>query len=216
MKAGQKFDVFTVDEIQELENILSRLPDSKAKNTLADNYTNGFLPSHPIHKMLMKKVYPKLKSAISDEFELACGILLKANDPFNIHTDYRLDFDKSSIVVGPAVIIPLSITPDNIKMNKTHTVIFDQECTNNFKIFKENNKPIVQSEISAVHLHNTFCSHCTIEDLSYLTVNTICEWAPGSFFYWDRRLLHTSDNFHDSGIIQKRALILFFDKKIED
>jgi hypothetical protein len=213
MEAGQKFNRFTAKELVDLEKILNVLPDTRPKETVTDTYNNGFEKDGPVYQMIMKKIYPKINDVVTENFELSCGFILKANEPYGIHTDYWHAHDKRKNVVGPSVLIPLSVSPNTANITDTHTVIFDQICTDNFQEFKKNNKPIADVNNSAVYLKETILSHCSADDLSYLTVKSVCSWEPGSFLYWDRRLLHSSDSFGTSGIKQKRCIVMFFDEK---
>lgn len=213
MEAGQKFNRFTAKELANLEKILSILPDVRPTNSRLDSYTNGFEKDDTIYQLIMKIIYPKINDVATENFELSCGFILKANDPFGIHTDYWHAHDKRRKVVGQAILIPLSVSPSAASMSDTHTIIFDQICTDNFWEFKKNNKPIEDITNSAVYLHKTLLSHCSPDDLSYVSVKNICSWEPGSFLYWDRRLLHSSANFLTTSIKQKRCLVMFFDGK---
>jgi len=61
----------------------------------------------------------------------------------------------------------------------------------------------------AQDLVETVMSHETADRLQHVSLQGIYVWRLGSVIFWDRRLLHASDNFLASGITEKRALVLF-------
>ena len=69
-----------------------------------------------------------------------------------------------------------------------------------------NNKPL---DYNAKELHNTLCSHESVEHLEYVSLKDAYQWIPGSIIYWGGKLLHSSDNFLVNGITEKQALVFF-------
>ena len=99
-----------------------------------------------------------------------------------------------------AILIPLNLSPI-----KTSTIVFEQQCLNNFETFKNDNKKLAKN---ASELHNTSCSHVSKNDLEYVSLLSSYEWIPLSVIYWDRKLLHCSDNFVSNLLIDKTAMVL--------
>jgi hypothetical protein len=124
-------------------------------------------------------------------------MLLKEKFPWQIHTDYIKGDENPDL----AVLIPLNKT-----LIDTNTVIFNEMCTDNFSTFKLNNAKLLDN---ATDIHNSLMSHELIENLEYLSLKGCYRWAPGSVIYWDRKLLHGSDNFLKNNIAEKTALVLF-------
>jgi hypothetical protein len=127
---------------------------------------------------------------------------LKEVKPWRIHSDYV----KGDIDPDLAMLIPLEIFPSFD--NKTHTVIFNEECTyeNNFTEFLSKHQKIDNNAVGIAEQH---CSHVNPAVLEYLSFAQAHEWEPGALIYWDRKLLHCSDNFLKNGVTEKRALVLF-------
>jgi len=131
------------------------------------------------------------------DLQLTHGMDLKEQQPWGIHTDYV----KEDLVPDLAILIPLNTEP-----LPTHTVMFDQICCDSFESYLATHAPI---DHNAVDLHDGLMSHETVEQLSHVSLQGAYAWVPGSVIYWDRRLLHASDNFISSGLMQKQALVLF-------
>lgn len=190
-KANQFLDVFSMNEIQEISNSLDKLP-----NTFnAGNYLNGFVPTDLIFPYIKNRVIKKLEQLLNEKINTTVGMLLKAEIPWNIHTDYLKGDQKPK----GAFLIPLLT-------QNTHTVIFNEECLTNFPDFIEKNKKL---ENNAKSLYKTLCSHVTENELEYVSLLAAYKWYAGSVIFWDRKLLHCSDNFLKNGLTEKKALIIF-------
>lgn len=72
--------------------------------------------------------------------------------------------------------------------------------------YMSNNTKLINN---AVGLHDTLLSHETVERLEYVSLLGAFKWLPGSVIYWDRKLLHASDNFLKNNVTEKTALVLF-------
>ena len=94
----------------------------------------------------------------------------------------------------------------NIVPVNTHTVIFNEESTDSFQQFMIQNKPL---DVNAEDLHDTLCSHESIDNLKYVSLKGAYPWSPGSMMYWGGKILHASDNFLANGLMEKQALVLF-------
>lgn len=148
-------------------------------------------------KVVTELLAPYTKDIIGD-FEIHIAMLLEESIPLDIHTDYV----KGDENPGYALLIPLE-TVD------AHTIIFNEECIDSFEMFQKNNDPL---EKNATEYQNTLLSHCTPEELSYVSIKKIEKWERGKLIHWDRRLLHTSDNFVTDSVKEKTAIVIFASK----
>jgi hypothetical protein len=194
--AGQILSMFTNDELKLVHNSLLKLPDRK---NLGDfhAYTNGFQQTDYIYPMIRKLILEKLEKVLDKKLNLTHGMLLKEEIPWTIHTDYN----KGDSDPGLAILLPLNTEEVN-----THTVVFNEESTTTFNDFVLNNNKL---ETNAKDLYNNLCSHEDIDNLEYVSLLGAFKWIPGSVIYWDRKLLHCSDNFLQQGIKIKTGLVIF-------
>jgi len=195
--AGQVLNLFEESDIKLLNSILVKLPDAPNQKDSFHAYTNGFQESSFIYPAIDKLVVSKLEKYFDIKFKKVEGMLLKESIPWGIHTDYN----KKDFCVDLAILIPLNIVPVN-----THTVIFNEESTDSFQQFMIQNKPL---DVNAEDLHDTLCSHESIDNLKYVSLKGAYPWSPGSMMYWGGKILHASDNFLVNGLIEKQALVLF-------
>ena len=195
-KAGQILSVFTEDEIKFISNALSRLPNAENSGEFF-GYTNGFRENDLIYPLIKRKVMTKLENVLGCQLKLTHGMLLKEEKPWPIHSDYS----KGDSNPGTAIIIPLNTVEVN-----THTVVFNEECTTGLKDYILNNNKL---EHNAKDLYNNLCSHETIDNLEYVSLMGAYKWIPGSIIFWDRKLLHCSDNFLQNGLDTKTGLVIF-------
>jgi hypothetical protein len=197
-QTGQVLDVFSTAEIQALDVALGKLKNSSNRGQTFFAYTNGFETKDLIYPLIKKTVLDKVQKTLGQELKLTHGMHLKEQTPWPIHTDYV----KGDQRPGLAILIPL-----NIETIPTHTVVFNECCTDSFEIYMTTHDKVSPNSID---LHKDLMSHESVERLEYVSVNGIYQWHPGSIIYWDRKLLHTSDNFLISGLTEKTALVLFF------
>jgi hypothetical protein len=178
----------------QLEKLIQKTTTEKTLNSgFPKAYTTG----------LDSKFNQILKSILSvesiiGEYNVHVAMLLEEFIPWGIHTDYS----KGDNNPGYAVLIPLETVDSN-------TVIFNEECLDNFNLFKKTNK---HKENNALLLKSSILSHIDSEDLKYVTVKSIENWEKGKLIVWDRKLLHTSDNFLQNNIKIKRAFVVFTSK----
>jgi len=195
--AGQLLDVFHPKEIQSVTAALTKLNDAPNSGKQFRAYTNGFQTTDLVYPFIKHKILSRLETLLDRPIRLVHGMLLKEKKPWGIHTDYA----KEDINPDMGILIPLNSLPVN-----THTVIFNECCTNTFDTYMLNNKKLFNS---AVKMHNTLLSHETTERLEYVSLLGAFKWLPGSVIYWDRKLLHASDNFLKNNVTEKTALVLF-------
>jgi hypothetical protein len=197
-KAGQLNAVFSLAEISTLQKTVSNLQPSMNSGTVSRAYTNGFKTTDLIYPFIKKRVIERIQQQLGVELKLTIGMYLKEFLPWEIHTDYN----KGDQHPGLAVLIPLHTDAIN-----THTVMFNEECTNDFTTYRAEHEKL---EHNAVNLQQTLMSHESVEHLEYVSLLAAIPWSLGSVLYWDRRLLHSSDNFVANGILEKHALVMFF------
>ena len=195
-KGGQIFNVFSEDDIKLISTNLHKLSDAKNTGEFFA-YTNGFTKNDLIYPAMKKIVLDKLENVFNRLLHLVHGMLLKEKRPWTIHTDYI----KGDNHPDMAILIPL-----NTEELNTHTVLFNEECTDNIDNFILNNAKLANN---AADLYNNLCSHETIDRLEHLSLLGAYKWIPGSVIYWDRKLLHCSDNFLQNNIKEKIGLVLF-------
>ena len=195
--AGQLLDVFQPNEIQSLLSALTKLNNAPNLGEQFKAYTNGFQPTDLIYPFIKRKVLSRLETLFGRPINLVHGMLLKEQKPWQIHTDYL----KGDSNPHMGILIPLNIDPIN-----THTVIFNESCMDSFANYILNNKKLVNS---AVDIHDSLLSHELIERLEYVSLLGAFRWYSGSVIYWDRKLLHASDNFLKNNVLEKTALVLF-------
>lgn len=200
MSAGQLLNVFSTAEIDTIRSVLDKLPDHKNSGEFKA-YTNGFEPKDFIYPAINQLVIKRCESALGSSLKVLHGMLLKEKTPWSIHTDYVKGDSDPNI----AILIPL-----NTEELNTHTVVFNEKCSDSFPQFILNNNKL---EHNAKDLYNSLCSHETVDHLEYVSLLAAYKWIPGSMIYWDRRLLHSSDDFLKTGIKEKTALVIFTTKK---
>ena len=195
--AGQLLDVFQPEEIQSVLAALAKLNNAPNSGEQFKAYTNGFQPTDLIYPFIKHKFLSRLETLLDRPIRLVHGMMLKEQKPWGIHTDYV----KGDTNPDMGILIPLNEQPVN-----THTVIFNEYCTNTFDIYMSNNEKSINN---AVDMHDTLLSHETTERLEYVSLLGAFQWLPGSVIYWDRKLLHASDNFLKNNVAEKTALVLF-------
>jgi hypothetical protein len=196
-RAGQLMNVFHPDEIQSLKSSLCKLKDTKNTGREFKAYTNGIRSTDLIYPFIKKKVLDRIETLLNRPINLTQGMLLKENTPWKIHTDY-LKYDTTPDL---GILIPLNNT-----MIDTYTVIFNECCTTNFDEYILNNPKLINN---ATNIYSNLMSHETVERLEYVSLLGSFSWVPGSLIYWDRKLLHASDNFLKNNLTEKTALVLF-------
>jgi hypothetical protein len=195
--AGQLLDVFQPEEIQSVTAALTKLNDAPNLGEQFKAYTNGFQPTDLIYPFIKHKILSRLETLLDRPIRLVHGMLLKEKKPWGIHTDYV----KGDANPDMGILIPLNSFPVN-----THTVIFNEFCINTFDTYMSDNEKSINN---AVDMHDTLLSHETTERLEYVSLLGAFQWLPGSVIYWDRKLLHASDNFLKNNVTEKTALVLF-------
>lgn len=208
--AGQIADVFSHKELALLASALGKVPDQT--QTDRQIYTNGFTSGDVIYPFVKRLVIDRINQLdVPRADTLTVGMLLKAQEPFAIHSDSPNKGDNGK---GTAYLIPLHMQrdPGVDHSVKSHTIVFEQQwestglvtdfiASERARILENNAKPIWHM-IPEPHRHTNY--------YEYLSVALLAPWHLGSLIYWDRSLLHCSDEFRQLGIREKQALVLFY------
>jgi len=194
-------NVFNSDEITLLKKGLDKLPNTIttwSENLVNYSYLNAFDKNHFVYPLIKKVVINKLEDKLKKKIQVSQGFYWKTRNAAIIHTDYGKTFGDEKNPSGNYLI---PFTEGN-----THTIVFNEECTDSFEEYIQQNKEL---ENNATHLFNDYCTHETYERLKYVSLLNIYKWDIGSVIHWDRKLLHCSDNFLNNGLLEKSALLLF-------
>jgi alpha-ketoglutarate-dependent taurine dioxygenase len=201
MKFGKIANFVEPNKLKNLYTAFKSLPDQEnTGGTKFRAYTNGISPGHHLYDYINNQLSDILSQVAGTKISITVAMLIKEQVPWEIHTDYN----KGDQYPGTAFLIPIDW--DGPVNSFTHTVIFNQECTTNFTDFLEKNNKVVPN---ALQLKNNLCSHVSDEHLEHVSLLDAYRWNPGDLIFWDRKLLHCSDNFINQDIVEKRALVIF-------
>jgi len=207
--SGKIDQVFSTAEIGTFKKYLSALPDPI---TLCDG--NQFFSvgqGHIMYSWFCKKIFGRIQELAGPHVQLLFGSYLHEVHPFDVHSDY---YHKSLGEPYRAFLIPISVNHDTALVNRTNTIVFNEQDTYvdtskkrsydssswmASKTFKENN---------ALMTHSSYLSHVDRTVLECLTVQNVLNWTEGSVLWWDERLLHVSDNFVLNDVQSKQALVV--------
>lgn len=206
--AEQKFDVFSLDELELIQKILSKV-HQQDHASLPDIYTNGFTPKDPVYLAIKALVIDRINQRFSNPItSLSVGMQLITQNPFVPHSDYS---DKGDTGGGHAYLIPLWVKHSNSDTEKksSYTIIFDQvfKQPGGITNYIDSDPPL--PEQTAEHIWDEHMTRWPREWARYLSVHTMAEWRLGSVIYWNRDFMHASDDFLSKNILEKSALVLF-------
>jgi len=186
---------FSLNEKQQqvVDSIVNKYKDKNEFNTQVHGeskkaFTNG-LSSGDIK--ILEKFFAE---HLVDEKILVAMVLVEFM-PWNIHTDYS----KGDLNPGKAILIPWQTQQSN-------TLVFNETCTDTFVDY-----PVVSNHITQYD-YEKYLSHCDWDDAQRVSLKEIFAWERGKAVTWDRRLLHTSDNFIKNGVDKKIALVIFTER----
>lgn len=205
--AGIVDNVFTRNELEVVVDCLSRMPQSFSG---AGNYFAAISQDHIFYSWFCKKIFNKIQELCSDNIQLLFGSYLFETTPWVLHSDY---YHPSAGKPYMAFLIPISVNEDMEQVEKTNTIIFNEQdvyVSNadgqkgwSSKEWEKNRVPKKNNAIGEPLL-----SHLSNVDLECLTIKTIANWHLGNVIYWDEKYLHCSDNFSINGVISKQALVI--------
>jgi hypothetical protein len=199
MTAGKISNFISSSKLELLCELFGSLPD--ACNTGEFHaYTNGVSKGHQFYNFVNDLLLDDLCHVVNSNLSITVAMLLKESIPWSVHTDYQ----KGDQNPGMAFIIPISW--NGPKNSFTHTVVFNEESTESFEHYRKTAEKKIPN---ATHLRDNLCGHISTEKLEYLSLLDAYRWNPGDLIFWDRKLLHCSDNFLHQNITQKTAIVIF-------
>lgn len=185
--------ILTNAEISILEKIASSVEFDNISNV------RNYRGVSDKNKKVLYSILRNYLEPIIGNFNIDEAVLSIMYEPGDIHTDYQYVKNNPHYII----LIPLETI-------NAHTVIFNEECLDDFEDFKnQNNKPVN----NCVDLYDNLLSNVSKEDLEYVSLSRIEKWTRGKLIMWDMKLLHTSDNFKSQGIEYKKSLIICTSKK---
>jgi hypothetical protein len=199
MTTGKISNWISEPKLTLLCEIFDSLPDEHNTGEFRA-FTNGISKQHQFYNFVSDLLLDDLCQVTNTNLSITVAMLLKESIPWSVHTDYQ----KGDQHPGMAFLIPISWNgPDQ---SFTHTVVFNEESTESFNTFLNRNQ---KKTPNAVYLHNSLCGHVPKESLEYVSLRAAYRWEPGDLIFWDRKLLHCSDNFLDQRITEKKAIVIF-------
>lgn len=182
------FNDAEMNNIRATCNLLSQEP----KHINEDLFVNGFGKDDPRYPKFSTTIMPRFEHYFGTKLNLYQVRLLNSKEPLRLINDV----DRGDTNPGMTILIPLHPTaPDQ---SFTRTVVFNQAEVSTEEL--ENN---------AEHLQRTTLLHLSSSTLRKVSVKEIHNWEHSSAIWWDRRLLHCSDDFRLNDIAGKTALVLF-------
>lgn len=206
MSVFQQFDVFTDAELAIIKNVAKKIPRQRHK--WDEVYSNGFTRNDPIFQIFEKLVFDKINATCPVKIKnITVAMTLVTRNPFGVHSDFP---DKGDSGHGYAFIIPLEQIPFPGKQitQPSCTIIFDQSSETNM-MDELLSADIPCGKPTAEHIWEQHCTHTKKEYLKRLSVALIAPWIYGSVIGWDRKLIHTSDDFPKKNILEKTGLVIF-------
>ena len=182
------------NEITALRKFYQRLPKTLNSGDEKKAYTTGF----PWDDLPIKSVRNKIENKFN-EAKVTVAMFLEEYIPWGVHTDYFKD-DK---VPYYALLFPL-----DFEEKDTHNIIFDQKATTKDWKVKLNE----HAGFEYTQKQKKLLDHIDEALLEKLSIDKVCKWEKGKMIAWHRNLLHTSDNFKQTGMKSKIALVLFMNQ----
>lgn len=197
---GQIENIWSEEELGRAEKILDALPDQINVGNGKNAYTNGIDQQHFLYRWAHNFFAEKIMKEMNIKMKIWHLMLLKEFSPWTVHTDWNKGDQKPFM----AFLIPLSWQGSD--SSQTHTIIFNEKCTTNTRTFCQESS---FKEPNCRNLYDNLCRHVEPEVLDKLTLAGAYRWKRGNMLYWDRSLLHCSDDFLGAGIVSKKAIVIF-------
>jgi len=209
--SGQIDDIFSQEELSYLKKYFSNLPGAFVHTD--GNSFSSISQQHPLYSWFCKKVFNKIQQISDAKVQLLFGSYLNEKSPWTVHCDYYHKLIGEPYTV---FLIPLSVNGDPNLVDKTHTIIFNEEDTyvdntgvaNRMWDTKLWNSKKTKKENNSMTFYEQHLSHVSVDELECLTIQKILKWKLGSVLYWDEKLLHCSDNFHKNNLTSKQAIVV--------
>lgn len=198
----------TLDEVQQITDIVG----TWEQNQFRPNY--GRWPGELIavqswHEWddnddLGKLLGKRIRQAVGNNIVVVETNYQQLHLPWDIHAD--LDREVKGTKPWYTIIIPL-------ENYVSRTIIFNQTSLgyNDFYKYKQQNSKAVAPVDS--DFWNDNLSHCWDEDREYLSLKYVGhEWQQGDAMFFNRKYIHSSDNFHTRDIKSKKFLQILVDQ----
>ena len=208
--AEQKFNIFTLDELNLIQKMLALIP--KQDHHWKSVYTNGFTQKDPVYLGIKKLVIDRINQHFANPIKsLSVGMQLKTQNSFGPHSDYSNKGDSDG---GHAYLIPLYMeyTDQAVEKLPSYTIVFDQiwkSPKSDMEQYLIANPDAPMPTHNAENIWDQHLAKWPREWAKYLSVNIMGEWQLGSAIYWNRDVMHASDDFESKHIKEKSALVLF-------
>lgn len=171
----------------------------------ADYYIFDRFYTKPCWSHLVDIIQPKLEKHLGEGLYASHIHVLDSYVPYGIHSDS----EQPNIALAPhpawTLIIPFDDYP-----SKTYQ--FHQRSNHKSPwdwVHAENIEPWDDYSISRELWEKDFAPLTDYEMFRYLSVESTFEWKKGSMFAADRFRFHSSDNYFNHGIKNKKALIMW-------
>ena len=201
--AGQYFDIWTKDELDEIVSIMKNTPAL----VIRGNDCRGIDENNIEYYWFMEVVYSRLQKLFGDEIKPVFGMFLNETTPWGIHTDaYHCDKfpDRDPAL---SILIPYALDNSVDNLDRGFTLVFNETSRSNFSVMSEL-PDVTNDPSSAVTIYEEHLSHNPIDLVNKVTIKGIYPWVFGSVIYWDSLLLHDSNNFLRYGLHSKQAIVI--------
>lgn len=145
----------------------------------------------------------RLKQAVGENIKVVEVNYQQLHLPWDVHADLSRNCQGSC----PWYTIAIALED-----YASRTIIFDQSSVgyNDFHVYKKSNKK-TEHPVD-LDFWNANLSHCWDEDREYLSLRYVSqEWRAGNAIFFNRRFMHSSDNFHTRKVGPKKFLQILVD-----
>jgi hypothetical protein len=198
-------DVFSLDEIRELQAWLDNQPVSAVDNN--GQNLNKNLDYHIKFSAPYRIIKPKLDKLIGLDHEFSTGSYKECRGPYQIHIDHYA-FQKNHRSFSDKQTYELALLIPMVEGPEFKTILFDIFD----KEYNEMGGPAPESWLTVKDNGldlNEFghFNEPTKSQITHIPLDCIIEWQLGSVIQWDRYQLHASSNFARFGAIKKFIII---------
>lgn len=148
----------------------------------------------------------KLSQYFSKEIVCQHWHILNSFQPYDVHADgFDIDNPNTHLDENWEYAYTFLIPLDNYD---TNTIIFEQESYTYKRSFKwlEHDKPEILDVIDD-DTYNRYFTHINRDIIRYLSIDTVYHWEKGDLLAASRHSLHASDNYPQTELLEKRALV---------
>lgn len=208
MRPEQKFNIFTLEELANIERILKLVPNNP--HPINGVYNHGFTERDPVYSAMKKFVINRINEHFDNAIgSLQTGMQLISTWPLAPHNDYHYtgspDPDRAQ-----TWLIPLYVKyQDGVEHQPNYSIIFDQTWTGAGAMDEYIATNPEKPKHNALDIWDQHMARWPREYAEYLSVKFMGSWELGSVMHWDQQDLHSSDDFPAKQILEKSALILF-------